>query len=31
MTTGSPAPASSRHGRGGDMATLMWPLHCSLY
>lgn len=31
VTTGSPAPAFSRHGRGGDMATLMWPLHCSLY
>ncbi|GGY04992.1 NAD(P)H dehydrogenase [Litchfieldella qijiaojingensis] len=31
VTTGSPAPAFSRHGRGGDMATLMWPTHCSLY
>ncbi|MFY0989575.1 NAD(P)H-dependent oxidoreductase [Halomonas sp. C05BenzN] len=31
VTTGSPAAAFSRHGRGGDMATLMWPMHCSLY
>lgn len=31
VTTGSPAPAFTRHGRGGDMATLMWPMHCSLY
>lgn len=31
LTTGSPAPAFTRHGRGGDMATLLWPLHCSLY
>ena len=31
VTTGSPAAAFTRHGRGGDMATLMWPIHCSLY
>lgn len=31
VTTGSPAAAFTRHGRGGDMATLMWPTHCSLY
>lgn len=31
VTTGSPAAAFTRHGRGGDMATLLWPLHCSLY
>ena len=31
VTTGSPAPAFSRHGRGGDIAALMWPIHCSLY
>lgn len=31
LTAGSPAPAFTRHGRGGDMATLLWPLHCSLY
>lgn len=31
VTTGSPAPAFSPHGRGGDIATLMWPIHCSLY
>ncbi|MFG6178511.1 NAD(P)H-dependent oxidoreductase [Halomonas sp. THAF12] len=31
VTTGSPAAAFSPRGRGGDMATLLWPLHCSLY
>ncbi|WP_148252947.1 NAD(P)H-dependent oxidoreductase [Aidingimonas lacisalsi] len=31
VTTGSPAAAFSPHGRGGDMAKLMWPMHCSLY
>jgi NAD(P)H dehydrogenase (quinone) len=31
VTTGSPAPAFSRDGRGGDIAALMWPIHCSLY
>lgn len=31
VTAGSPAAAFTHHGRGGDMATLMWPMHCSLY
>ncbi|MBD3897237.1 NAD(P)H-dependent oxidoreductase [Halomonas sp. ML-15] len=31
VTTGSPTEAFTRHGRGGDMAALMWPTHCSLY
>lgn len=31
VTTGSPEHAFLPGGRGGDMATLMWPMHCSLY
>lgn len=31
VTTGSPESAFLPGGRGGDMATLMWPMHCSLY
>ncbi|QEM81010.2 NAD(P)H-dependent oxidoreductase [Halomonas binhaiensis] len=26
-----PPLAFTHNGRGGDMATLLWPLHCSLY
>lgn len=31
VTTGAPGPTFSRHGRSGDIATLMWPIHCSFY
>jgi len=31
VTTGSPQAAFGPFGRGGDIATLMWPTHCSLY
>ncbi len=30
VTTGSPAPAFTRQGRGGEMASLLWPIHRSL-
>lgn len=31
VTTGAPEATFSPFGRSGDIATLMWPLHCSLY
>ncbi len=31
VTTGGPAPTFTRHGRGGDIERLMWPMHYSLY
>ncbi|WP_110670053.1 NAD(P)H-dependent oxidoreductase [Salinicola halophilus] len=31
LTTGAPETTFSTFGRSGDMRTLLWPLHCSLY
>ncbi|WP_338095122.1 NAD(P)H-dependent oxidoreductase [Salinicola salarius] len=31
FTTGGPAETFSPLGRSGDIAKLIWPLHCSLY
>ncbi|NWO55447.1 NAD(P)H-dependent oxidoreductase [Chromohalobacter israelensis] len=31
VTTGAPEPTFSPTGRSGDIVSLMWPLHCSLY
>ncbi|WP_438765714.1 NAD(P)H-dependent oxidoreductase [Kushneria sp. TE3] len=31
VTTGAPEATFGPLGRSGDIATLMWPLHCSLY
>ncbi|MHB0775639.1 NAD(P)H-dependent oxidoreductase [Halomonas sp. WWR20] len=31
VTTGAPASTFSPFGRSGDITTLMWPIHCSLY
>lgn len=31
FTTGAPETTFGPYGRSGDITTLMWPLHCSLY